>query len=101
MFLRTPPEISRQNFWCNQNFQKKITGSSTRCKPEILIFWCGFHTSKSPWLHSYFLLDPINALVSSNINLGKKLPKNDATITRKKDDATVKPPLNGPLPMMT
>ena len=33
---------------------------------------------------------PHNALVSSNANLGKKLPKNDATITRKKDDATVK-----------
>ena len=32
----------------------------------------------------------INALVSSNTNLGKKLPKNDATITWKNDDATVK-----------
>ena len=32
----------------------------------------------------------MNALVSSNTNLGKKLPKNDATITRKFDDATVK-----------
>ena len=33
---------------------------------------------------------PHNALVSSNANLGKKMPKNDATITRKKGDATVK-----------
>ena len=32
----------------------------------------------------------MNALVSSNTNLGKKLPKNDATITSKNDDATVK-----------
>ena len=32
----------------------------------------------------------IYALVSSNTNLGKKLPKNDATITGKNDDATVK-----------
>ena len=31
----------------------------------------------------------MNALVSSNTNLGKKLPKNDATITWKNDDATV------------
>ena len=31
----------------------------------------------------------MNALVGSNTNLGKKLPKNDATITGKNDDATV------------
>ena len=31
----------------------------------------------------------MNTLVSSNTNLGKKLPKNDATITSKNDDATV------------
>ena len=30
------------------------------------------------------------ALVSSNTNLGTKMPKNDATITWKNDDATVK-----------
>ena len=48
MFLRTSPEISRRNFWCNKKFQKKFTGSYTGCKPEILIFWCGLHISKSP-----------------------------------------------------
>ena len=31
----------------------------------------------------------VDALVSSYTNLGSKLPKNDATITRKKDDTTV------------
>ena len=31
----------------------------------------------------------MDALVSSYPNLGSKLPENDATITRKKDDATV------------
>ena len=32
----------------------------------------------------------MDTLFSSYTNLGSKLPKNDATITRKKDDATVK-----------
>ena len=32
----------------------------------------------------------MDALFSSYTNLGSKLPKNDATITRKKDDATAK-----------
>ena len=32
----------------------------------------------------------MNTLVSSNTNLGTKMPKNDATITWKNDDATVK-----------
>ena len=32
----------------------------------------------------------MDTLFSSFTNLGSKLPKNDATITRKKDDATVK-----------
>ena len=32
----------------------------------------------------------MDALVSSYTNLGRKMPKNDATITREKDDATVK-----------
>ena len=35
------------------------------------------------------LTQVMNALVSSNTNLGKKLSKNDATITWKNDDATV------------
>ena len=32
----------------------------------------------------------MDALFSIYTNLGTKMPKNDATITRKKDDATVK-----------
>ena len=32
----------------------------------------------------------MDTLFSSYTNLGSKLPKNDATITRKKDDVTVK-----------
>ena len=32
----------------------------------------------------------MDALVISYTNLGRKMPKNDAAITRKKDDATVK-----------
>ena len=34
----------------------------------------------------------MDALFSSYTNLGTRVPKNDATITRKKDDATVKKP---------
>ena len=37
------------------------------------------------------------ALVSSNTNLGTKMPKNDATITWKNDDATVKNCLESPI----
>ena len=32
----------------------------------------------------------MNALVIRNTNLGTKIPKSDATITRKNEDATVK-----------
>ena len=32
----------------------------------------------------------MNALVIRNTNLGTKMPKSDATITRKNEDATVK-----------
>ena len=37
----------------------------------------------------------MDTLVSSYTNLGRKMPKNDATITRKKDDATVNIASNG------
>ena len=37
-----------------------------------------------------FFTQVMYALVSSNTNLGTKMPKNDATITSKNDDATVK-----------
>ena len=36
-----------------------------------------------------FFTQVMYALVSSNTNLGTKMPKNDATITWKNDDATV------------
>ena len=41
----------------------------------------------------------MDTLFSSYTNLGSKLPKNDATITRKKDDATVKGGMLG-VPML-
>ena len=42
-----------------------------------------------------FFTKLMDALFSSYANLGTKVPKNDATITRKKDDATVKNNLIG------
>ena len=58
LFPRTPPKISRRNFF----------------------------TIVAHMLFTKLM----DALFSSYTNLGSKLPKNDATITRKKDDATVK-----------
>ena len=84
------PEISRWNFWYNKNFRKKNSpevpqdvNQKFKCSGVVLYF-------EVTMIVLILFTRPHNALVSSNTNLGKKLPKNDATITRKNDDATVK-----------
>ena len=67
-----------------------FTGTSTGCIPEILVSLFGYQTSKSPQLHSDFLLN--SCILSLAVISTKKVPKNDATFTRRNffDDATVK-----------
>ena len=90
LFPRTPPEISSQKFWCNKNFQKKSQRKFYRmCTRNLkVLIWLSnlYVTIVILLLFTQFM----NALIISNTNLGKKLPKSDATIKRKNEDATVK-----------
>ena len=65
-------------FW-----EKIFTGSSTGCRPEIPVqvwLWNLWATMVAHMLFTKVM----DALFSSYTNLGTRVPKNDATITRKK-----------------
>ena len=79
MFSRTPPEILRRNFWCNKNFHRKF--HRMYIENFSVLTWLSNLWVTIVVLQLFTKL--MNALVGSNTNLGKKLPKNDATITLK------------------
>ena len=89
MFPRTPLKISRRNFWYNKNVRKK------NFHRKFYRMWTG-NFNVWVWLanHLFFMVRLIiftkflDALVSRYINQGTKMPKNESTITRKKDDTS-------------